>query len=271
MTGATGGMGRAVSLLAASEGYDLLLADLSLPKVEALAADCSRHGSTATCFALDVAQADSIAALCRALAAGNGVDGVIHTVGLSPQMAGWQKIIAVDLVGTVALLEQVRPSMNAGACAVAIASMSAYLVPDNAGIDAVMADPLADDVLERLQALIDAGQGLDHPGLAYAYAKKALKQYVMNRSPDWGREGKRFVSISPGLIDTDMGRLENAAMENFDAMRAMVALDRLGAPEDIAHTALFLVSGKAGYITGCDILVDGGFIANVKRQQQYPA
>lgn len=268
ITGATGGMGRATSLRAADEGYDLLLADLSLPRLEQLAAECSGTGGSVTCRGLDVTQPASIAALVDTLAASGGVDGLVHTVGLSPQMADARTIIDVDLVGTVALIEAVRPWLNPGAAAVCIASMSAYMVPPNADIDAVLADPLADNFFHKLDELAGAGHALDHPGMAYAYAKRALKQYVADHSSGWGTQGRRLVSISPGLIDTDMGRLENAAMENFDAMRALVALGRLGAPEDIAHTALFLLSDKAGYITGCDILVDGGFVAAMNRQQR---
>jgi NAD(P)-dependent dehydrogenase (short-subunit alcohol dehydrogenase family) len=268
ITGATGGMGRAASLLAADQGYDLLLADLSQPKLQQLAAECGRPERSATYAVLDVTQSASIAALVNTLEAGGGVDGIIHTVGLSPQMAEARKIIDVDLVGTVALLEQARPWLNSGGCAVCIASMSAYMVPANADIDGVLAEPLAGNFFDRVDALNASGHPLDNPGLAYAYAKRALKQYIAQRSYDWGREGKRFVSISPGLIDTDMGRLENAAMENFAAMRSLVALDRLGAPEDIAHTALFLLSEKAAYITGCDILVDGGFVAAMNRQHR---
>jgi NAD(P)-dependent dehydrogenase (short-subunit alcohol dehydrogenase family) len=53
-------------------------------------------------------------------------------------------------------------------------------------------------------------------------------------------------------------------------MRALIALNRLGEPKDIANTALFLISEKAGYISGCDILVDGGFIASLSKQQRRP-
>ncbi len=79
------------------------------------------------------------------------------------------------------------------------------------------------------------------------------------------------MSLSPGLIDTAMGRLENDAMDNFAAMHSRIALGRLGRPEDIANTALFLVSENAAYITGCDILVDGGFVASLNAQQSRPA
>ena len=266
VTGATGGMGQACALLAAGEGYHLVLADLSPTKLEALAADCARLGVTAECHTLDVTAAESIASLVAAVESGNGVDAIVHTVGVSPQMAGGERIIDIDLIGTIGLLEALRPGLNAGGCAVCIASMSAYMVPPNAGIEQVLSDPLAPGLIERLKAV--PGHPLDNPGMAYAYAKKALKQYVADRAQAWGKEGKRFVSISPGLIDTEMGRLENDAMENFDAMKSLVALGQLGQPEDIASTALFLLSDKAAYITGCDILVDGGFVATLNRAQR---
>jgi NAD(P)-dependent dehydrogenase (short-subunit alcohol dehydrogenase family) len=182
-------------------------------------------------------------------------------------MAQWQRIIEVDLVGTVVLLEQLRPQLNPGGCAVAIASLSAYMCPPNAEIDQVLANPLADDFFVRLKASDTIMASLENSGLAYAYAKKALKQYVADQAFAWGSEGKRFVSISPGLIETEMGRLENAAMDNFEVMRRLVVLDRLGEPDDIASAALFLVSDKAPYITGCDLLVDGGFVATMNAQR----
>jgi NAD(P)-dependent dehydrogenase (short-subunit alcohol dehydrogenase family) len=211
---------------------------------------------------------DSVDDLVASLKAGGGINAIIHTVGLSPQMADSKRIIDVDLLGTVALLEQVRLQLKTGGCAVCIASMSAYMVPPNEAIENALIDPQAPDFSSRLKTLTSAGGLLENPGLAYAYAKKALKQYVADRAPAWGKEGKRFISLSPGLIDTAMGRLENDAMENFEDMRRLIALDRLGQPEDIANTALFLVSAKAAYITGCDILVDGGFVAALNEQQR---
>jgi len=265
ITGATGGMGRACALLAAARGYQLLLADLSAAKLEALAAQCSELAGAVECQILDVTSPDAIRELVAAVDGGGGIDSLIHTVGISPQMAGWEKIIAVDLIGTTKFLEAIRASLKTGGCVLAITSMSAYMCPSDDAIDTALSEPLAPDLMERLTAM--SSPLLAHSGLAYAFAKKALKNYVANQAHGWGREGKRILSLSPGLIDTEMGRLENDAMENFAGMRAMVALDRLGEPEDIANTSLFLVSEEAAYITGCDILVDGGFIAAFKAQQ----
>lgn len=266
ITGATGGMGSTCALLASARGYQLVLADLSAAKLEALASRCREQASAVECHVLNVTSADSISELAIAVQGSGGIDALIHTVGISPQMAGWEKIIDVDLIGTTAFLQAVKPSLKAGGCALVITSMSAHMVPANETIDAILADPLAPGLMEQLKAL--SSPVLAHSGMAYAYAKKALKNYVADQAYVWGREGKRLVSLSPGLIDTEMGRLENAAMDNFDGMRSLIALERLGAPEDIASTALFLVSEAAAYITGCDILVDGGFVAAFNARQR---
>ncbi len=98
--------------------------------------------------------------------------------------------------------------------------------------------------------------------------KKALRGYVSERAFAWGREGKRLVSISPGMINTEAGQMEYAASKTFEKMLAQLPLQRLGEPEDIANTALFLISEQAAYITGCDLLVDGGLIAAMNQARR---
>lgn len=195
ITGATGGMGRACASLAAARGYQLLLADLSSPKLEELAAQCSGQAAAVECHVLDVTSAESIRELATALDAGGGIDALIHTVGISPQMAAWEKILAVDLIGTTQFLQAVRPSVRPGGCVLAITSMSAYMCPDDEAIDTALSDPLAPGLMEQLRAM--ASPLLAHSGLAYAFAKKALKNYVADQSYAWGREGKRILSLSP--------------------------------------------------------------------------
>ena len=262
ITGATGGMGRACAELAAEAGYSLVLADLSLDKLEILANDCRSKDVEVEVYQLDIAIEKSVSKLVSALEKKPKLDAIIHTVGLSPQMADWQRIIDVDLTRSLALLEKLRKSLNSNGCAVCIASMSSYLCPENEDIEQVLATTLADDFPIRLEQLVASFPALKHSGLAYSYAKKAMRQYVTSYSAAWAKEGKRLVSISPGLINTEQGQLESSAMENYSAMRSRIALDRLGEAKDIANTALFLISDKAAYITGCDILVDGGFVAN---------
>lgn len=269
ITGAAGGMGRACALQAAREGLPLILADLSAERLEKLAGECVDEGGQARCVTLDVTEEAATEAMLETLPQGASLGGIIHTVGLSPQMADWRRIIDVDLVSSVALLEQLRPRLQPGAAAICIASMSAYMGPPDEVVDALMAEPLAGDFAEKLELAAEQQPLLQDSGMAYSWAKRSLKRWVANRAAAWGAEGKRLVSISPGLIDTDMGRLENDAMgeERFAQMRERISLGRLGTADDIAHAALFLASAKAAYITGCDLLVDGGFVARLQEAQ----
>lgn len=267
ITGATGGMGRACAEMAAERGYTLVLADLLPERLREVADACATHGAQPTTCVLDVTDESSVSALLDQLAARGGIDSIIHTVGVSPHMAPWDKILTIDLIQSVAFLERARQHLADGGGAVCISSMSAYLAPENAQIDALLASLLEADTDFDPQAVSSQAQELEHPGLAYSYAKRALRDWVARQSSVWGGEGKRLTSISPGLINTSQGQLESEAMgtEQFERMRAGIALQRLGEPEDIARVALFLISDEGAYITGCDHLVDGGFVARARQ------
>lgn len=267
ITGATGGMGAACARLAAERGYTLLLSDLNQDKLVSLAGECSRMGVSVDCQALDITDSAAVSKFVSERSAAPQFDAVIHTAGLSPHMAEWENIIQVDLVAAIRFVEALKESIKPGGAAVCISSMSAHMVPPNAEVETALDDALADGLLDRLRAL--PGEPLAHSGMAYAYAKKALIHYVQQYAMDWGKEGKRLLSISPGLIDTDMGKLEaESDPDTYAAMRPLIALGRDGLAKEIATAALFLASADASYITGCDLLVDGGFVASVLKMKR---
>jgi len=266
VTGATGGMGKACSLLGAEQGYHLILADLSEEKLAALANECTNAGTTAEYHVLDVTNPEHVENIVG-VASNGGIDAIIHTVGISPTMAGWEKIVSVDLISTIDFLETLRPRINDGGAIVGITSISAYMCPANQNLESALQEPLASDLLEKLRS--EEFSVMHDSGMAYAYSKKALKSYFAANARSWGREGKRLVSIAPGLIATEMGQQENAAnAEGYKTMMSMIGIDRKGRAEDIANTALFLVSPQASYICGIDIVVDGGIIATLTESQK---
>ena len=132
----------------------------------------------------------------------------------------------MDLVGTVRVLDAAFPFMAPGSAAVCIASISGHLVPANPAVAALMAEPLAPDLLDRLDALPD--RPVSNPAAAYAHAKRAVRTWVARAAATWGARGVRIVSVSPGMIDTPMGRAEFAKQPAMKIMLEKTPLARLG-------------------------------------------
>jgi NAD(P)-dependent dehydrogenase (short-subunit alcohol dehydrogenase family) len=106
-------------------------------------------------------------------------------------------------------------------------------------------------------------------GIAYAVSKSFVRWYSIAQSERFGGRGLRIVSVSPGSIDTEMGRLEAEA--GAGALVADAAVPRWGKPEEMAELLSFCASDKAGYLTGTDILNDGGVVASVTERARAAA
>jgi NAD(P)-dependent dehydrogenase (short-subunit alcohol dehydrogenase family) len=140
--------------------------------------------------------------------------------------------------------------------------MGGHLVPPRpAEQEHALAHTPAGELLQ-----LDFVSKLDHPGFAYAIAKQANHIRVRAASGQWGRRGARINSISPGIISTPMGQQELDSPVG-DGMRAIIAASatgRIGTPDDIAAATAFLLGPDATFITGTDLLVDGGAVAAAK-------
>ena len=121
-------------------------------------------------------------------------------------------------------------------------------------------DPLAPDFPVRLEAA--AGPVATAPAGAYALSKWGVQRLVVAKAPAWGRRGARLVSLSPGIVDTGMGRDELAV--HGDAMKAILEKtpvgQRMGRPEELAAVIAFLCSDRASYVTGAAWSADGGTV-----------
>jgi NAD(P)-dependent dehydrogenase (short-subunit alcohol dehydrogenase family) len=189
---------------------------------------------------------------------------VAHTAGVSPVNGSVEAIIAVDLVGTAFVLEAFGPVMTAGGSGVVIASMAAAMFPPlEPTFDRTLATTPAADLAAYVATEIDQ---FANPGLAYAIAKQANIARVAAAATSWGERGATINAISPGVISTVMGRDELAG-ENGEVMRLLIdgsATKRVGTPEDIAAAAEFLLSPSASFVTGTNLLVDGGVCASIR-------
>ncbi|MFD9547924.1 SDR family oxidoreductase [Nocardia salmonicida] len=254
-----GGMGRAIAGRIGS-GRHLILADYD----ERLLADTGRQftdqGFEVTLVPVDVGDAASVAKLAAAAAAAGPIRHLVHTAGLSPVQASTEAILRVDLFGVAYVLDEFATVMSSGGAGVVIASMAGHfakLSPEHEHALATTPTP----ELATL-AFLDTEPAL-HPMLAYPVAKRGTILRVRAAATAWGRVGARVNSISPGVISTAMGQ-EELAGESGASMREMIAHSasgRIGTAEDIATAATFLLDPASGFVTGTDLLVDGGAVA----------
>ena len=206
---------------------------------------------------------ESVHALAEFAASLGNVAQLAHTAGLSPAQASAEAILAVDLLGVALVLQEFGEVIAPGGAGVVIASMAGHMFPP---LTAEKEKALAHNPPGELLDLDFVSRATSIPGIAYAIAKQANHIRVRAASAQWGRRGARINSISPGIISTPMGQQELASPVG-DGMRAMIAMSgtgRIGTPDDIAAATAFLLGPDATFITGTDLLVDGGVIAAVK-------
>ena len=254
-----GGMGQAVARRLAP-GRSLVLADVTPGLLDGVTQTFVDQGHDVTPVVTDVSDPDAVARLAAAAAARGAVRVVVHTAGLSPVQASAEAILRVDLLGVAFTLEEFAEVMAPGGAAVVIASMAGHMAPAVAAEEEKLLARTPARELAALPALSPSRH--PDPGLAYAYAKRANHLRVRAASVAWGRRRARVNSISPGVIATSMGRAELAGPTGA-FMRAMVegsGTGRLGTPDDIAAAAEFLVGPASSFVTGTDLVVDGGVI-----------
>jgi NAD(P)-dependent dehydrogenase (short-subunit alcohol dehydrogenase family) len=259
-----GGMGVAVARRLAG-GRRLLLADASDVSLAAGLAALKGDGHTVDGHAVDVSNRASVEQLATAAASAGPIDAVIHTAGVSPVMATARQIFEVDLLGTAHVIDAFLSVAGPGTSLVCVASMAGHFAS------------LPED-LERHLALAPTDQLLDHPAIdlsaedaasAYIMAKRGNQLRVQAAASAWGAKGARLNAISPGVISTPMGVAELAGPAGalMEAMIESSPAQRVGTPDDIAGLAEFLAGPASTFLTGNDILVDGGVVVS----QRWPA
>jgi NAD(P)-dependent dehydrogenase (short-subunit alcohol dehydrogenase family) len=254
ITGAGGGVGAACAGKFAPR-HRLLLTDVDSGRVERVAAMLRGDGHQVETMACDLADPESVRALANRAGELGSLRVLVNAAGLSPSMADAWRILEVNLLGTVAVVDALLPQVSPGTVGICIASISGW----RRGIwrfDEILSDPLAADFRARLEAETEID---GYPGRGYALSKRGVILLVERRAHDWGARGGRLVSISPGLIeDTDMGKLE--APKGASGLVGLSALRRGGTAADIAGVCALLASPDAAYVTGVDLRVDGGSI-----------
>jgi len=265
-----GGMGQAIARRIAS-GRKLLLADFSEETLNSAAESLRRSGYYVETHRVDISKHDQVVALAETVGKAGHVEAVVHTAGVSPAQAEARRILDVDLLGTANFLDAFHAIAHPGLSVVCIASMASHLrastlSPElekhlaSAPLDKLLDHPDVEAVLQHRD--LDMGTHVD----AYSLSKRANILRVQAAAKAWGLKGARVNTVSPGCILTPMLYQETGSRQDgwMNQMLEASAMARIGTPEDVANVVVFLLSRESSYISGNDILVDGGVVSGAR-------
>jgi NAD(P)-dependent dehydrogenase (short-subunit alcohol dehydrogenase family) len=256
-----GSIGQAIARRV-SAGKHVLLADLRQENADAAAEVLADAGFETSTAAVDVSVRESVLALVEQGTALGDVTGLIHAAGVSPSQAPPELILRVDLYGTALVLEEFGTVIAPGGSAIVIASQSGHrlhaLTPEQ---DQALATTSVEDLLS-LPML--APEQVTDPLTAYQLAKRGNVLRVMAEAVRWGRRGARVNAISPGIIITPLARdeLTGPRGEGYRRMLSQSPAGRAGTPDEVATVAALLMGPDGAFITGTDVLMDGGVTAS---------
>ncbi|MHA7210458.1 SDR family NAD(P)-dependent oxidoreductase [Arthrobacter sp. MDT1-65] len=258
ITGGTGGMGLATARILGRD-HRIVLADLDQGRIDQAVRDLAELDIDAAGFVCDITDQSSVNRLFESAEdGGHHVRAVVHTAGISPQMGTPGRIASINGIGTVHVAQAFLERATEGDALVNVASIAGHglpkvLIPFRS-FPLAQTDPAAFERIIVRRARV-FGKKL-HTGVAYGLSKAFVIWYTRSLAGAFGNKGARIVSVSPGSFDTPMGQLEKD--HGASEFLKVSAIKRFGHPEEIAAVLAFCASEAPGYLTGTDILVDGG-------------
>jgi NAD(P)-dependent dehydrogenase (short-subunit alcohol dehydrogenase family) len=233
ITGAASGIGLATAAQLV-RSRPLLLLDLDAHALEIAAAELGGSSAIET-MCVDVSQESQVEA---AFASVQGpIGGLVNSAGIfdhhpvaTMSTAVWRRVLDVNLTGTFLCSRAARTHMVRGSAVVNVGSINGHAaLPTHAN---------------------------------YAASKAGVEMLTKCLATEWADAGIRVNLVTPGVIDTPMTRLVDASGEQGSAaVRSRTPLGRYGRAEEVADAIVYLLSDRASYITGADLVVDGGWLS----------
>ena len=255
----TGSIGQAI-IRRVAVGKHIVLADYSLQNAEAAAKILENAGYECSVVRADLGSKEDILAVVEEALKWGEVKNVVNAAGVSPSQAPVSEILRVDMYGTSVLLEEFGKVIAPGGSAVIISSQSGHRLP---ALPQEQNDALAMSKPEDLLKL-DFVRSITDTLKAYQYSKRCNVLKVAYEATRWGKRGATVNSISPGIIITPLANdeLHGPRKEGYLKMIQASPAGRAGTPDEVGDLAEFLMSSRGRFISGTDILIDGGTTAS---------
>ena len=240
VSGAASGMGASEATIFAREGARVIVGDILEAEGKAVAEKIAANGGQARFVKLDVTrEEDWQAAVGAAVSAWGKLDILVNNAGISGtfdpdtmSVSAWDTLMAINAKGVFLGMKYAVPAMQkaGGGSIVNISSISGFV-----------------------------GQTGIH--MAYNASKGAVRIMTKSAAVQFAEHGIRVNSVHPGMLPPMRTSKRSADPAWRDKMIRAVPLKREGRVEEVAHAVLFLASDEASYITGTEIVVDGGLLA----------
>jgi NAD(P)-dependent dehydrogenase (short-subunit alcohol dehydrogenase family) len=239
VTGAAGGIGRAIAVAYAGAGARVVLTDMQADACASAVAEIQALGGSAWAFGLDITDVPACQALAQRVGAEIGaIDILVNNAGIiiregldSPQAhANIRKVFDVNVLGGFNVLHAFLPALRqTRGCIINIASGAAFIAQGGA--------------------------------LGYSGSKAAVKMLTETMAVDLARDGIRVNAIAPGVIETSMTEATRTNPQRLSGFLQRTPMGRIGQAHEIAAPAVFLASAMASYVNAVTLVVDGGMLA----------
>ena len=263
ITGGGSGMGLEAAKFMPKEKI-IVLSGRTEKKLEKAVQELTELGYTAYLKTCDTSSRESVRELAEFAASLGEVKNVINSAGLSPAMSDPETILRVNALGTVYINQEFSKVMKAGSVILDVASNSAYVLPKFLINQKTYALAETDEnaFVQKLIKKSNMAKGdYQRSGFAYSLSKNFVVWYAKKCAFEFGKKGIRVVSLSPGLIATDMGNLE---AKEGGMLIPFSAEERMGKPEELGFALWSVADERNGYLAGVDVLVDGGSTNGMK-------
>ena len=261
ITGGGSGMGLATAKVLGKENNYIIIVGRSVKKLESALEELKEEGIEAESFACDISDRSSVDKLAAHAKELGTITCVIHAAGMSPHMGTAIKIMEANALGTINMNEAFYEVMEDGSCMIDVASMAGYLVPKvimptkSYRYSRISKELFMKKMMSRVNLLPQKFRS----SVSYGISKNFVIWYAKTDAVKFGQKGIRVLSVSPGTFATAMGELEK---DEANLYIQESAIRRPGRVEEISNLMAFCASKHASYLTGVDILCDGGVVAS---------